>query len=134
MVASAKKDKFYMGFDQARDPQDFGAISFTIQEADLIGNVTQFFVTPCSGCLQSVYFVVQKSLTTGGTVKVQINGVDARGITGTFSRTFANGGVPGTMAKILSGPGNYVAPGDVISLVLSGFATAGRVNGVLVLR
>lgn len=123
-----------MTVDKPREPQDFAAISFTVSEADLIGNVTQFFVTPCSGCLQSIYFVVQKALTQGGTVTVQINGVAANGLNGPLSKTFPNGGVPGTVAKILAGSGNFVDTGDVISLVLSGFATAGRVNGVIQLR
>lgn len=104
-------------------------LSYQISEVDLLAHTTQHLILhPGIGFTNSVGFMmvaVQKTVTTGGVIKMQKGGVDIVGATATIS----NGETPGTHHIVFSSDatGNF-GFGDDITLVLSGFAGAGMLN------
>lgn len=105
-------------------------ISYQISETDLIANTTQHLIlNPGEGYTNSISFfmtAVQKTITTGGIIKMQIGGVDVAGATATI----ANGASPGShqVKFASSAPSRNFGFGDDVTLVLSGFAGAGALN------
>lgn len=105
-------------------------MSYQISETDLLAHTTQHLILhPGQGFTNSIVFMmiaVQKTLTTGGTIKMQNGGVDITNLTATLS----NGATAGTHS--IKGPPPDATKdfgfGDDITLVLSGFATAGALN------
>lgn len=117
----------------AKQWQLFGdqrATSYQISEADLIANVTQEILLPIgSGFTQAVSWfigIVQKTVTTGGTITLKIGGVTVAGCV----ITVANGDTPGTLYLKLASDAtaNFSQVANPATLVLSGFAGAGRIN------
>lgn len=106
-------------------------LQFAIIQADLIANNGAEIVSPVDGYISNLRTIVQSAVTTGGTVKVQINGVDVPGL----SLTVANAATKGTRAVASNTPkigtARKVVKGDRISVVTSGFASAGALNGAL---
>lgn len=104
-------------------------IGFQISSTDLLAHTTQQFIAPCDGVITELVTIVQTAVTTGGTIKVQINGVDVSGATitvansatvGTVQHGFANGGTTAAIKE-----------NDVVTLVTASFATAGALNGMI---
>lgn len=99
-------------------------------QADLIGNVTQRLPIPRNGKIGSrMAVVIQAAVTTGGTFKLQKNGVDIVGATVTVANAAAAGTVYTAVFNKVT-----CAFGDVLSFVPAGFATAGALNAVVSLE
>jgi hypothetical protein len=108
-------------------------MSYQISETDLLAHTTQHIILhPGQGFTNSVSFLmvaVQKTVTTGGVIKMQNGGVDIAGCTATI----ANGDTPGThYIKFATNASADFGFGDDITLVLSGFAGAGALNVFIV--
>lgn len=107
-------------------------MSYQISEVDLLAHVTQHLILhPGIGftnSVQAMMIAVQKTVTTGGIIKMQKGGVDVAGCTATV----ANGATAGThyLTFTSDASGNY-GFGDDITLVLSGFSGAGMLNAFI---
>lgn len=104
-------------------------MGYQISEVDLLAHTTQHLILhPGNGFTNSVGFmmvVVQKTITTGGVIKMQKAGVDIAGCTATIG----NGATPGTnYIKFATDASNQFGFGDDITLVLTGFGGAGMLN------
>lgn len=103
-------------------------MSYQIPEADLLAHTTQHIILhPGIGFTNSIGFLmvaVQKTVTTGGVIKLQIGGVDVAGATATI----ANGETPGTHHIVFATSANDYGFGDDVTIVLSGFSGAGILN------
>ena len=107
---------------------------FQIAEADLIANVTQDQLAMDGGALTGFAVVVQKTITTGGTLKLQTPTGAAGAMQDVPGSTITvpNGAVKGTVFSmaIPQGPDATKAPTNTrVSIVPTGFATAGAISG-----
>jgi hypothetical protein len=112
--------------------QDF-YLNFQIEQADLIGNVDQDFISPVEGYITELGTVVDTAVTTGGTIAVKSGAALATTVAG-ITQTIANAATKGTRQTTQStekSSTRYVAKGERIQLDLTGFATAGGVNGYI---
>lgn len=102
-------------------------IPIEVEETQLLAPTNEEVVSPCAGRITRWRGIVQKAVTTGGAVKLQIGGVDVTG--GTF--TIADADAAGT--RYDSGAitaANTVAAGDKIEVVpAAAINTAGELNG-----
>lgn len=107
-----------------------------ISQADLIGNVSQYFTCESGfltkGSVEQIVAVVQSTVTTGGTIKLT-NISNAQDVTG-IHVTISNGDTPGTRYFSVATRDTTADLNlfDVLALELSGFASAGRVNVLVV--
>jgi hypothetical protein len=101
-------------------------VDIQIVQADLIAPVSQEIVAGFDGFITGLDTIVQAAITTGGTLKVQLNTVDVAGATVTIANADAKGS-----RKSASFTKIAVSRGDRITLVPAGFATAGAVNVTL---
>ncbi len=110
-------------------------IEFDISEADTIANVAQEFIAPSDGFIKDVDVIVNKAVTTGGTVRVNNYRTGSSVQVAGLVTTIANGATKGTAGTRVSAtkgaPSRYVKKGDRLSLTLTGFATAGALNGAI---
>jgi hypothetical protein len=135
-------------------------IEFSIPSAELIANTTQYLIAPLNGFFKEMRLVVNKAVTTGGTVTPSTvpavfnaeGGLDQTSFAGTVTgdtliagsgslgavaglqATVPNGATVGTLfteTATVDDPSTAVIKGQVIELALSGFATAGELNGYL---
>lgn len=108
-------------------------MSYQIGETDLLAHTTQHLIlNPGVGFTNSISFMmvaVQKTITTGGVIKMQNGGIDVAGC----SATIGNGASAGThFIKGSTDTSKQFGFGDDITLVLSGFASAGMLNVFIV--
>lgn len=106
---------------------------FFIPQAVLIANVAFDTVAPCDGYIEELQVIVDTAVTTGGTLKARINAVDTAGCV----VTIANGATKGTVVSDVPDEPSATRrfkKGDRISILPTGFATAGSVNGNLIMR
>lgn len=102
--------------------------SFNINETDTLAGTPFDTVAPCDGTLTALYTIVQKTVTTGGTVTVAINGVAVAGLSVAIANAAAKGSRLNDLT--LTGDGSEkFRKGDRITVTTSGFATAGAVSG-----
>jgi hypothetical protein len=108
-----------------------GAIPFFINETDLLAGTAQDLVAPCDGHLDAIQCIVQKDVTTGGNITVNIGTTAVVGL----AAVIANGATKGTRVTdtpTLPSATRSFSKGDRISVVPdAAFATAGAVNGNL---
>jgi hypothetical protein len=113
-------------------------IPFYFNQTDLLAPTSQDIIAPFDGYISELYTIVQAAVTTGGTIKAQINGSDVTNAVntvgnaaakGTRARATKNGSpyLPGAGATAVQ---NFLR-GDRITLVAASFATAGAVNGMV---
>jgi hypothetical protein len=107
----------------AQSASKFYPIDCQINSADHTGNVSQEFVAPFDGFIVGLDSVVQVAITTGGTIQLQLNAVNVPGALVTIANADAKGS-----RKSASFTAVAVSRGDRITLVLTGFATAGAAN------
>jgi len=134
---------------------NFESIDVQLSNADQISNVTQNFVAPMDGYWDSLDVVTQVAVTTGGTITPknnsqavyatdQVNGgtiATTMGIVGVaagtpnpvagLAATIANSTAVGAIQSLkatVGDPSLLVKKGQLIQLVLAGFATAGATN------
>ena len=98
-----------------------------IAQATLIANTGVTITAPFDGTLSAIGFRVSETITTGGTVKAQIESTDVT----SASVTIANSAVPGTYKQASSTAANTVKKGQKVQIVTSGFATAGAGEAVV---
>lgn len=100
-------------------------VEVAVSSTDLPGNVTQNFLAPDDGFVNELAVIIQATVTTGGTLKVQTAaGVDIPGLV----VTVPNGAAVGTIvsAKATKGALERACLRDGrLRLVPTGFATAG---------
>lgn len=105
-------------------------LQFFANETDLLAGTSQWLSSPLEGEIAELEVVVQKTVTTGGTVTVK----NAAGTTvASLTATVANGATAGTKyndTTDLNEPTRRVKKGDKIEIVLdAAFALAGALNG-----
>ncbi len=107
-------------------------IPWEIEETQLLAPTAEQIVCPVAGFIAGVRGVVQKAVTTGGDLTVEVGGVAVTGL----SLTVANGDAAGT--RYSDTPTTWhssttvVAAGDALTITPgSPFATAGEMNGIL---
>jgi hypothetical protein len=112
-------------------------LPFFINETDLLAPTIQYLVSPCDGFITEMYTVVQKTITTGGTIKVTLGSTDVVGdgagslLLVTHADSDAAGTVDSSQATFGSTT-RAVTKGQAIKITPSaGYATAGAVNGWL---
>lgn len=104
-------------------------IPFAINETDLLAGTSAELVSPVDGFVKEIATVVQKAVTTGGSVKAAIGTTDVTGA----SVTVANAAVKGSTlsAKATGSQDNRkVAKGGRIQVIpAAAFDVAGAVSG-----
>lgn len=104
-------------------------LPFNINETDTLAGTSQEIIAPHDGKLSSLFVTVSKTVTTGGVVSVNVNGIPVAGL----NVTVADGAVKGTRVsdEVVTGDGTEkVRRGDRIEIVpAAAFATAGAING-----
>ncbi len=103
------------------------AIGVQINSTDLLAPTNQETVVPFAGYLKTYMLTVQVAVTTGGAVKLQLNGADVTGATVTIADAAAAGTrYTATFTEVA------VAAGDRIAIVpAAAIATAGSANAVI---
>ncbi len=103
------------------------AIPVQISSTDLLAGTAQQVVVPYAGFLEVYKGIIQAAVTTGGAVKLQLNGVDVTGATFTIADADAAGiRYNPTFTRVA------VAAGDEVTVVpAAAIATAGAANVVL---
>lgn len=108
-------------------------IHFTIIEADLIGNLGYELNCPVDGYIREIGGIIQKAVTTGGTVTVKTGAALATTVLG-LGFTVADAATKGTRYVDVATAGSttrVVAKGDRIAITTASFATAGGLHGYL---
>lgn len=105
-------------------------LQFGLNATDLPANTSHVLVAPFDGWVEEIRSVVQAAVTTGGTIKVQINTVDVPGAVVTVANAAAKG-VRAVGVATLRTATRKVLKGDLITIVPTGFATAGAVSGTV---
>lgn len=108
-------------------------VPFSIPEATLTGNTSVEVVSPVDGYITEARVVVQKAVTTGGTLTVLTGDAGAVTVAG-LSVVVANGATKGTRKAGAATAGSAtrkVSKGDRIQIKPTSFATAGALDGFL---
>lgn len=104
---------------------------FQIDETKLTGNLALDLVAAEDGFVEELQIIVDKTITTGGTVKVLIGAsTEVEGLI----ITVANGATKGTVQSdtpTARTPTAAFKKGDRIRISLASFATAGSITGNL---
>jgi hypothetical protein len=101
------------------------SLNIQVTETDLLAGNIQYLVCPKNLVVTRLRVVVQKTVTTGGVIKLQKSGVDVTGAT----VTVANGAAAGTVYGGVATGANSFSEGQVINTILDpAFAGAGAVN------
>lgn len=112
------------------------AIPFFINQTDLLAGTSQELIAPVDGYLVELHTTVQTAVTTGGAITVKTGDALATTVAG-LTNTIADAATVGTRLSSSATSGSasrVVSKGDRISIQsAAGFATAGAVNGFLVL-
>lgn len=111
-------------------------LPFQIAQASLIANADVDFISPVDGYISELRTIIDVAITTGGTIAVKTGdalGTTVAGLTQTIANSAAKGTKQTTTATAKSST-RKVSKGDRIQLDLTGFATAGQVNGVLTIK
>lgn len=116
--------------------QDF-VLEAAINGTDLPANTSQEIVSCVDGYLEDIRGIVQAAVTTGGTIKVQINGVDVATAAANIL-TVANGAAKGSRTSgsfaLIDPAKKAIVKGDRITLVPASFASAGAMRVALLVR
>lgn len=106
-------------------------LAFAIDETDTLAGTSQEIVAPDNGFIDELQVIVQKAVTTGGAVTVNINGVAVAGL----QVTVADAATKGTRysdTPTAKDPTRAFLKGDRIEVVpAAAFATAGAISGYI---
>lgn len=109
-------------------------VQFEINETDTLAGTAFEAVAPVSGYIHELNVTVQKAVTTGGAVTVEVNTVAVTGL----SVTVADAATKGTRYSDNPTSGSStqaVTKGDRITITpAAAFATAGALNGFLTIN
>jgi pyruvate/2-oxoglutarate dehydrogenase complex dihydrolipoamide acyltransferase (E2) component len=118
-------------------------VGFAVNTTKLAANTAIDIVAPYTGYIKEVLVAVEAAVTTGGTIGVSVSpaGVAASPTVveaaATGKTDVPNGATKGSTYKVFvakeGSTTRKVNAGDRIRLVLASFATAGELNGVVVI-
>lgn len=112
------------------------SIAFSISQTALIANTSVEIVSPVDGYIDELSVIVQAAVTTGGSLTV-LTGDTGAVTVAALAVTVAGGATKGTRpARGKSTEGSAtraIKKGDRIQIKPTGFATAGAVDGFLVI-
>lgn len=111
-------------------------VDFRFSEADLIANNPLELIAPTDGFVNALDAIVQKAVTTGGTLTVRNwttgAAVAVTGLSATIPNGAAKGSRPTVNTPATAGAASRaVKKGDRLQVFPAGFATAGDVWGIL---
>ena len=115
-------------------------LQFTIDQTELLAGTARDYIAPEDGYLEEIGIVIDTTIGASiGTVKAQVNAVDVLGASVVTVSAAAKGVRYRTELRKVSEAARLSATrkfskGDRLSLVPSGFTTAGRVQGFLRFR
>lgn len=111
-------------------------LQFAINQTDLLAGTSAELIAPCDGVVTGASVTVQAAVTTGGDITVLTGPAGATTVAG-LTVTIADAATKGTVVSDTATVGSTtrkVSKGDRIQVVPSAaFATAGAVNGHLVI-
>lgn len=109
-------------------------LQFDINETDTLAGTAYEAIAPVDGFIHGLDVIVQKAVTTGGAVTVEVNTVAVAGL----SVTVADAATKGTRYSDAPTSGSStqaVSKGDRITITpASAFATAGAINGYVTIN
>lgn len=109
-------------------------VQFDINETDTLAGTSAELIAPVSGLIVGLNVTVQKAVTNGGAVTVQVGTTDVAGL----SVTVADAATKGTRYSDTPTSGHSskaVSAGDRIQVTPdSAFATAGAINGFVTIN
>lgn len=109
-------------------------IPYNINETDTLAGTSQEIVAPTDGFIRSITNIVQKAVTTGGTVKVAVGTTDVVGAVVTVPDGAAKGSIL-TASTTKDHDTRKVSKGQRIQIIPhANFNTAGAVSGHIVLN
>lgn len=112
--------------------QNRAYVPFVIPETELLAGTSIYVSSPIRGYITRLDTVVQGTVTTGGTITVELANVAVAGLSITIANSDAAGAVQTDAPTSLVGTTNLVAKGGAIEIVpASAFATAGAINGLI---
>lgn len=103
---------------------------FFFSQTDLLAPTSQELVAAADGFLVGIDATTQIAVTTGGTIKANVNTVDVAGAV----ITVPNATAKGTRFTATATKGSLtrkVSKGDRIQLIAASFASAGALNGYI---
>jgi hypothetical protein len=110
-------------------------LPFTIGQTNLLAGTSSEVYAPTDGHIVEILTIAQVAVTTGGTITV-LTGAAGAVTVGGLTATIANGATKGSRVSDKSNLGDatrFVAKGERIQVKPTGFATAGAIDGWLVL-
>jgi hypothetical protein len=110
-------------------------LDFQINGTDTAANTDQDFISPVDGYIEELGTIIQSAVTTGGTIAVKTGDTLTNTVAG-LTQTIANGATKGTKQTTKAtkqSATRKVSKGDRINLDLTSFATAGAVNGYILI-
>lgn len=112
------------------------SIQFQFTEAELVANTALDLVADDDGFVDSLDVVIQKTITTGGTLNVQIGpggtpgtNVSVAGMQMTIANSAAKGTVQASTVPTKLSDTRAFKKGQRIRILPASFATAGALNG-----
>jgi hypothetical protein len=109
-------------------------LPFVIPSTELLAGTAIDLVAPFDGFIEELQTIVQTAVTTGGTITAKIGTTDVAGLQITIADAATKGTVQTDEPTAPSATRRF-SKGDRIQIVPSaGFATAGAVNGNLIVR
>lgn len=120
----------WVDFAYAREPRRL-FLEYFISETDTLAGTSAELICPVTGAVTQNQVIVQKAVTTGGDVTVNVGATPVTGLT----NTVADAAAKGTIVTDVPTPGHattVVAAGGRLQVVpAAAFATAGAISGVL---
>lgn len=111
-------------------------VQWFLNTTDLAANTDQELVCPCDGYIKEIRAIVQAAVTTGGTIQVKTGAALATTVAGAVI-TVGDAATKGTTYVATATAGSAtrkVSKGDRIGLDLTSFATAGALQGSLIIE
>jgi hypothetical protein len=106
-------------------------LPYFINETDTLAGTSAELVSPVAGAISNHQVIVQKAITTGGDVTVNVGATPVVGLTNTIADAAAKGAVV-TDQPTIGDATTIVAVGSRIQIVpAAAFATAGAISGLL---
>lgn len=129
-IVDVDADGVWVEVGEAKPPRRV-VLPFFISEADTIAHTPTELVSPVAGAISLLDVTVQKAVTTGGAVTVNVGATAVAGL----AANVANGAAKGTIYSATPTPGDattVVAEGSRIQIIPgAAFATAGAISGFL---
>lgn len=109
-------------------------IPFTISETDLLAGTSQETVSPVKGFVEKIITVVQKAVTTGGTITCSVGTTAVDGLSVTIADAAAKGTVQSDTPTQNHASRAVAEDGRIQVIPDAAFDTAGAVSGWVVVN